>query len=711
MYDHDLQTLLDNIRLDESSVNPQLNETIARLLRNGLNYTQFESVIDQVLQPSLQEVQRKFILDNVLIPSNSYLLQDRLLLKIIACVGPSEVYYRNGVACKLRRIASQCQVDILRWLVHSIPYFGRLSFRLLRSCYPILFKLLTHEQSRPMITTLIIIGAVLLEVDTMISFREWHSGLIDDLLAKTPSDPSLHLLRWVMQKAAKPKHNDSNSSAATITKEDFEAGFIWRGNGSFEAVNATSSPLSQDIQAVYKRILALSDQLRLESYMRKRTKLSTDDPGGLLAKDSHLEKHIDNLCTGMTDNDFIFRLKSPEYHTNYIQLCLKLVYHGYQSEEAIKLLKILENLILQDVELDRLDSDIISRLAIFGIFHQESFALDLLSRLGKRPRLKGLALFNFQMSIIPHLPLDGASRLLASLIEDFSHSLSIQHFGHLVDSASSLICKLAYSLSRDENLTSNMVNYQAILDILHGIYGFTGMNWTNLDLRAKLVFTCLLRSLPLFHSKVDSSLNEALYMVPPGNLTYLILLASNPLLVSETLGYISYLKTIRFEDRSSSCKQLINAYVYDSVNFIWKELAFRQEPGSFNKGMFLHPVFIEKMGSLNFFGSSEFLLIKNLGGLSRNPAFAYLFAEAVWSLEDGQGDISMRHPGPLSEDSVLRLQRNADVLWINMSHSDIKTLVLHTLVEVGLEGLGQFLYSSVRSLKELKEEAFRSDSQ
>lgn len=705
MEEHELQQILSQIR-EKETPGTYIDRLIVFSAANGLNHSQLSSVFDLILSPSLPPSIITKLINSVLVPSTEYLLSPDLFSRLLAAMGPSEVYYRNGNRCKLNRLTSECQVSLLQWLVEILPFFGKPVFKMIRFSYPILFNLLSYEYSRPYIASLIIYGAIEQYLDGKKIFKIWHRDLVADLYKNSSSDSILVVLLWyVCQACSFPK---TESNYLSPSKEDFGKGLI-RVTGDYvmQLVRTRSSHCFNEILLVCDVLKSKTDELYTLSQKRKRIKLSSVSYESLLQQHStqneirprsieHLVENFDaiHLC----HPSFVLRVDSHDSRLNLIYISLALLDFERSLVLRQKLVQALQMYMTQD----RLDNNLIKssflvRFLDYGcLISKERSLLFYLE-----PSIESLFHLQAQIELIPYLSIDQMSDILKEIIINtklISRNLSAQLFSNI----SLLFRKISNSADRNKKQQLIRKIRVSLNEILPCIYEFTGLCWRKMSLQSQLSFLQLLRSLKELNFVLMEPWNDIHCIVPLPFLIYQVLLTPNPLIASEILGFITYLKTVRFPNENSKHKKLINAYVFDSVNFYWKNLAFKSERNTFNKGMYLNPQFIHRMGNLSFFGSSDLILLNSIGDFARNPAFAYMFAELVWALEDDQEEISARHPGPLSETSVVRIQKDPDFSWIRMSYLDIKCNVLGILVDSGFRGLGDFLYSSVRSLKERK---------
>lgn len=699
MEEHDTQQLINHIRNPETESHA-LAELVSHEHSSSFEESHFFSVVDVVLLPSTPPLTRRSLLEKTLVPPQGVILPRSLFNKLLAVIGPPEVYIRSGKMCKLKRLPSACQSAILDWFLETIPFYGFGIFRSIQLAYPILFSLLTHQYCRRHITSLIVIGT-LNQDDARIPFKDWQTDILNALMNSCPKDPSLSYLKSIILRTCGTQGTVNSANLRLPSKEEYLRSIV-EIKGKFtekfsNMLNDSQSDIDKETSAVWEAIEKHQKSLLLQASSHKRIKLSSPCSNGeVLHKAVSLSipkiplidvaRNISSL--EKPDPTLIFNAKLRDYKSNLIRLVLSYVncHNCSIKEESRRFQALFETA-------DCLDSFVLDSIQIsanYGIFLTSKVNL-ISNHSFKESTNKQLARIKLLIISIPHTK-EEISSVVALTILTFKELITKKNVLSTFFTNVALYYGKVVKLKNDSD---NWLSFEAF----PSIYLFVTHNWALMSLRCQLSFTRLLRSVMNLLSNEVKFSDKLVRLIPPPQLAYQLLLSTNPLIVTEILGLISSLKSLKCEERLVSQKKLINSLVYDCVNFMWKDLAFKHESKSFNKGMYLNPDFVDCMGRLNFFGSSDFLSLKTVGSISRNPAFAYMCAEIVWSLEDSQEDISIRHPGPLSEESVFRVQKDPDVSWVRMSYKDIKNNMLHQLVDFGFKGLGDFLYSSIRSLR------------
>ena len=708
MNEHEFQECLAQIRSSGDEASKFIQKLSEHARTEGLSQIQLSYTVELVLKSSLGSSLRKLILEEVLTLQPHELLLPDLFLRLLAALGPPDVYYRNGKQSKLRRLAPGCQLSILHWLIETLPLYGQGIYAIIRRAYPILFKLLTHDYCRQYITSLIVYGACDNELSTRGVFKAWQLEWVNEIASNHSSDLSLRVLRWYIRKCSHAQSTLVWEDTETPSRNDFENGMIhFTGKCINEIPSTIKLPNGaySAIHAVKETLKSASAALLSPLNNRKKRKLSAKIPSSTeqLKPMSSESLPLSDLVTTLENAPdlqeiTVSDLLAPQSKEHSMHLCLLLI--NPKQTISHKLAQVIQQYLLRD-SAQSSTASLVDFLKYGGLVNEELVLL--LSRTVEAETSSESTFFvRKQIDLIPYMPMPNCSQNIEKIVtgsqKHSPHELAALLFRNLTI----LYGKAAHTLkNKDLQMTKRIES--AIVSSLPCIFGFSNDNWVAFDLESRLNFTRFLRTLMNLNLQKDGTWQEAYSLVPPRSLVYQLLVSTNPLIVSEVLGFISYLKTLKFDDPQDASKKAINCFVFDAVNFVWKDRAFKYDD-SFSKGMFLDIHFLQRMGSLNFFGVSEYLMLKNIGGLACNPAFSLMFAEIVWSIEDAQPDITVRHPGPLSEESVYRLQCDSTAKWVPMSYSDIKKTVLLSLVRSGFTGIGQFLYSSVKSLQNEKQQ-------
>lgn len=232
------------------------------------------------------------------------------------------------------------------------------------------------------------------------------------------------------------------------------------------------------------------------------------------------------------------------------------------------------------------------------------------------------------------------------------------------------------------------------------IYKFIVRNFTESSIALQIL---VLRILKFIQSLDSQDLNDhinALTLVLPQSLFYRLIFSNSPLIMSEICGYMAFCKAFKFKESDIAYKNLQNSYIMDTLNLIWRDKSFYYDdnPTAFSRALFLDPEFLKNLRKLNIFNFSEFLSLHTVGNLFHNPCWSFITTQLIRELEDKAENITIRHAGPITEESVSKLIHTSDVEWLSMNYDDLKLQVLRSLDALGYTGLGDLLFSSLKTL-------------
>lgn len=193
---------------------------------------------------------------------------------------------------------------------------------------------------------------------------------------------------------------------------------------------------------------------------------------------------------------------------------------------------------------------------------------------------------------------------------------------------------------------------------------------------------------------------EARSLVLPPTIFYQLFFSKSPLIHSEICGYITFCKSIQLGKEDENFKRLQNIYTMDILNFLWREKSFliTKNQEDFNNGMLLSANFVDSLEKLNVFNFSDLVCLQTVGSFLNNPAWSYITAEIIRVFEDNAPDITTRHAGPISEESVSKLAFNPNVQWLPYSYEEVKIQIILQLDKYGYKGLADLLFSSLKPL-------------
>lgn len=708
---HQLDEVSENLRKlfergpESSGALEQLSQIA---LLDGLSEPELNMVLDIVFDYSLRNSLRLTLISNCLVPNGEYLIQPDVISRILGAVGVSEVYFRNGKQFKLKRLSPASQNLLLEWLICGLHLFGKALFEELHRLLPTLFGLLSFEYLRANIATLIIIGLSqqrkakdALTGQKRYALKPWHVDVVMNLSSKFPFDPYIRSL-IIFMKRLSPTLDIGNASEARGSRITKMEDILYPNKELMELLSA-KLPSSDmwEMKEVKDKIQRLFDSFTTPASKRRKLFINSFNDLDLLESadaDTVSIGTVESLQTLVDEFDRISMANPGSLFTlNNI------------TNERLRRYFVAFNLMLAHNELP-----FIKKLALAIHFH----ALSSLSSELAFEQLRSIAqLGTFEQLISP------IQQAIETNSVDFARQI------RLLSLIPPSLAPIQIILDRIEN-DSNQEHWRSLFselsktfnkwNVLHNEYGFfqdvyltiyaivektfplAEKKWLEFTLLTKLSFLALLRAIKHVNFADSSEPRERIQLLPSPTLYYQMIMSINPFILSEALGYIAFLRTLKFEEGGEALK-LRNNYIMDSINLVWLDQAFKLEASTFNKGMYLDAEYLKKLAGLSFFSYSDLIELKNVGGLSHNPGTSYLAAEIMWSLEDGEEEINVRHPGPLSEESVSMLQQNPDLKWLLKSYFEIKVSLLNKLDNLGFSGIGDLLFSSLRPLASLRQ--------
>lgn len=141
--------------------------------------------------------------------------------------------------------------------------------------------------------------------------------------------------------------------------------------------------------------------------------------------------------------------------------------------------------------------------------------------------------------------------------------------------------------------------------------------------------------------------------------------------------------------------QMFNGFLMDVCNCLWRGKAFN--PSDTNAlGCRVPQSLVSSLASYVMRVDSE-LALTSLFGLSYSPALALQSISYMRELEDAEEDeITVRHGGPVTQDSLARLESNGG---LSLDWQDYREGVLGYLQESNLEGIPELMYNTMKNLK------------
>lgn len=663
---------------------------------------QFNRLAEFVFHGKLTISQKIFMVKYLLIPPADSLesLSISLVLKIIGCIGKP---MQRGPRAYHKGIPINLQQALLQWLLCSIHFFGEASKTVIK-LLPILFQSLVYEFLRPYLANLIFLATSGTK-GTSKPFKKWQIDLVLDLHFRFPLDDSLRVLlalfRWV------------------------DPTLSYRGRGTLNLGYVNPQILSYpdpDYLSVISDINLNKDllELNLKQYERfhmmvsgrKRVKYLTnsdidldldvidfandgsDDLISILEINSlqELVENIDNIqfvnLKTILNSDFekVDRFKILYLTLNLERLSLKLDYY-------LRLTLLDDNLSLEEFV------TITNNLSTYHTHGNHPLQLVKEFILSKiiPPALPTLDIFQARMKLLKFLPLDREfeesffNNNCLKLIDAEFEKLLIPFVQEVVST---------YSMWHMESPTSEIF-IEILNSTLPKLFSLHIPHIKHLNIQFLiLLLLSFMKQIDIFH--LSDNIHPNAIVLPP-TLVYSLVLSLNPLVVSETCGYISSCKKYRFQHNHEALKYLQNVYIMDILNLFWRDNSFKHEhqEKSYNKAMLLHPRFIHQLSISNVMNYSNLVKFNLIGNMFHNPTWSFLTTEILRKLEDESDDVSIRHAGPPTEESVNVLRESKDE-WLEVSYDELKLAILRKLDTMGFDGLANLLFTSLKTLANLR---------
>lgn len=669
----DIVLLLSQVKRDDPN-NASIFNILQRSLRDGFN----EGVILQLLKLVLDTSDTSLKLPSKELIVNTYMILDgpvsiSAVFQIISSLGSTEIYYKRDERFENVKIAKSLQLLVLNWLVHNFEYFKQAMVQSGPMVLSMLIKSLSYEFLRVQISRLIIL--LLQEsIDPIQTFlnrdvnhsmtllKLWHIKWVVDLYAKFPLDvylrellaffrlvdPGLDYMIYThdgFQTLNRLKSNEKYIFAKFI--ENDEDGFE---NDPIHANKKRKKMLRrnrEDSYGINKSLVQLENIYNINPYsLFKLPKSQIDKILPLAFQYAH------NLVITKLDEyvriSLFDHLSGKLEYTEFMNQLMVILQAGGGSIQ----LTLVADFIFQKVPITR---DFLETLL---------FRYQLLKYLSK-----------VDISDLTNIIVQDVTKLL-----DLKHSEEISRtfINHVVD---------YFKFNRPDQLaTANDMN-----DIFSMLFKYIEVGPGPKDRLTSLMISLI----QTFDPEVIAKLEDH-NVIPAPPLVYSMLLDGDPLLLTDICKHIQFCKTYRF--KTYDLKSIQNTFIMDTVNFLWRDkfLAYDEVRSSPNKAFYLDPEFINKLGSLHVF--DQYLTPSTLGSLFSNPALIFIVTHIVWDLEDKSEMLNVRHEGPITKESVLRLQLNEKVNWLEYSFDELKVKVLQELDRLGFDGLCEFLFGSLRSL-------------
>lgn len=626
--------------LEDGGAEPNVRELMDKS-RNGLDQQELTLLLAYVTETRAPMSFKDEIVKLHLVPGSGYTLDLPTLLRILSAIGSPGVYYRNGNQRQHNRLLGPVQEQLLRWLVAALPLFGTQIYAMLDAVMPLLIGLLAYEYVRPHIAVLVMVAFSRLP---KLALKQWHVKRTAELCVKFPYDKALSKLAHFFSSSfsiARQLGPLTRSSTFHYKKSEtiLNALNIKRHDafeGQRNRVEAALDALTEKPSKVKRRKITRTHDAVLEASLPTRARV------GAVGSVHELISRFEHIS--VTNPGALFMAHADDL--NYRKMHLTL---GQLLSEQFT------RRVAYTFQFHVLPSEAMTKNAA-------SFA-----RWGGLPSMAPLRSY-----------LEESSETLVPILELTRHLNpdSPAVFEKLVQLVGGLSPQKAAQAFVPLSLGLRSAEATPLF------FALATKLLPHLDLSAKLALCAVFRRLS------DC-------VMPPVTLVHLLVASTHPLLVSEALGYIHHLKQFKMEGADV---QLRNSLVMDTLNFLWRDMAFEHLEHTVNRGMYLHPDYVSRLGGLNAFAYSQFTTLREVGGLIRHPAFSYICAELVWMLEDA-ANVNTRHPGPISEQSVQLLRQDEGVEWVPLLYGEIRVEMLNRLDDMGFKGLCDLLFSLLKTLQ------------
>lgn len=706
--DH-LLSLLEDIEAGSTDSAAKLRQFLKIATSDGLIPAEINIVLDLIFDSQIPTSYKNILASDCLVPHGDYLLPLEIILRVLSAIGAPEVYYKNGKQQRLKRLPLSCQQRVLEWLICTLPLFGSGLFACLKRQIPILYGLLSFEFLRPYISTLILLACggpdetLKLSLDHLI--RPWHVQLVADMCLQFPSDPSFKALMAFFRASNKTlklhpggKVGGLDTSRVftypnpTLHREllakcsNFPESLVWRDISEVESL----------IQRVFESVDTQNKRRKVLQQHDLVPSFATDSVSILSINSvSSLTAQLENIS--LTNPSSVLSVTLSGMN-RYRRLYLAL--HLITASPTDQVSRKLDYAIRYHILNERAHNSLLvySEFLEFARFQGlRSFTAPCVHFLNSAAP-STIDRVKKQIKLLRYLPWE-TSVMVSAVVKILSR---IKEIGTETEECvvGLMYSELAFMIRKWNSVFQSSdadQNYlECLLDILTHTFVFTEAVWGKLMSYSKIKFLSLLAAVRI--SNVEQSWPTSGQLVPPPTLMYQLVVSTNPLILSEALGYINFLKRVQLPETEERARQLRSFYIMDSLNFVWREMALKKESGTFNQGMLLDDEFLQRAAGLNFFSYSNLLLLKTVGGLVQNPSLVYTCAELVWMMEDQAEGITTRHPGPILEESIAQLRQDLDNNWLSMSYNDIKISLLNSLDGLGYHGLCDLLFSSLKPL-------------
>ncbi|ODV77345.1 uncharacterized protein CANTADRAFT_29373, partial [Suhomyces tanzawaensis NRRL Y-17324] len=714
----------------------------------GVDSNDIQELIELITSNLISTADQSYIIEEILVPSKSSQLPVGVIYQIVSQIGIPQVYHKNGRKTKLKKLSKGVQIKLLEWLICSIHLFGAATSKTLQRMLPILFNYLSYEYLRPYISNLIFLGVVggssnfrtlynQHNIRLVPTFKAWHIQLVVDLYVKFPTDEYLRAL-LILFKSLDPQINLHDYSRNLIF-DTLKIGpvspniFLYPNAGYLNKLNGVDSTTVLNVvlnhnlkeysefgQTIKRRKLNRAPIQNETTIVFDNIDISTQANQSTAYKLRNNQDLIANLADARSIkiND-LFQSKDSFTLSKLRKLMVILQINADKSfgsnlhkklDHYVKLSLIDDNLTCSELEklcdevqslmkfsAGTLDLPLVEELVLYQFDFNPILILN-------EPQQRELNNLNQRLKFLRFLPIksfDSLNLFLKPTLEIFERNSRNKLLTHklnvlLLTFIQQLILMFEIWIVRE---VDRPIVFDTVDKTISSLYDF----FTNHIKEYGSSSEYMIISIFKFVKSIDLDiLNEHFSdnaVVPPKVIVYRLLFKGDPFLISELCGFIAHTKSYYF--KKDQMKALQNSYIMDIVNFLWRDKALHQENNllSSSRGFFLHPDFQPYVSSLHVFNYSNMITLSTIGNLFVNPAWAYLSAQIVWKLEDQSSEVTTRHQGPVSKESILRLQTDTDSLWLSVSYDDLKLKVLRELDALGFTGLADLMFNSLKTLQ------------
>lgn len=699
-----------------------VGERLARLAKSaafeGLQQDDLYALIDLIIKPkSLSVSEKTFIIKSCLIPNRQYLIKSDIIFQILSQITIPQTYYKDGKRYRLKCLNQNLQLLLLQWLLGSIHLFKD-GISTLNRCLSILMALLSFEYLRPYIANLIFIAIANhtnnyktfynKRINNMVNpFKNWHFQMILNLFIKFPLDPYLKslLILFITLDPSLNLNQVENLLGSIENPRIFKFPSIPSiGFDSSTAKLSRSSDLELQFSSNLKSTLdtyqnfekTISKKRRLNPTIFAPESITIDQINSI----KQLIQNYNSIRPFTINTLFDSTSQHQTFRTYYILFKILTGDNSY-----LKKLDYMINFLLNSNEAIAFDDFLIDRRVFYGTANLE-FSL----------------IQNIVFSESPfHQDYD---KYFADLYQKLKLLVLVNPVT-FTEYDEKFFKPTIKSLKQRNLKTSNILKHQQLISIFIQNQLLLFRKWYkeienhisqenifiifNTSIKELYIFLELLSDLPLrdilllkildFMKSISiDDLNKYFEDHSVMFSTYLsctMFLNIDPFISSQICDYLVHCKNYSFKDQN--LKTNYQNIVKDIINFVWLDNAF-SGGDDYRKAFELYPNLVDRLTQLPSYNYSQVLTFKCTGSIFHNPTWSYLGAQIIWKMEDDNDNITVRHQGPITQNSVTNMNNQSDGMWLNMGFDDIKINVLKQLESIGFIGISNLLFSSLKSL-------------